>query len=109
MELLVEAPILFTLTSVFVLSIAVLPFEYSNCLRVTNPGGGSGGTPKIFRANFHQIGVLFEGKAKAEIRFLYSPFGNSQCRLRDGDDLKAMNITELATYRGKKINGGRVQ
>ena len=90
-------------------SIAVLPFEYSNCLRVTTPGGRPGGGLKIFRANFHQIGVLFEGKAEAEIRFHYSSFDNSECRLRDGDDLKAMNITELATYRGKKINGGRVQ
>ena len=89
-------------------SIAVLPFEYSNCLRVTSPAGLPGGRLKIFRANFHQIGVLFEGKAEAKIRFHYSPFDNSECRLRDGADLKAMNITELATYRGKKINGGRV-
>jgi hypothetical protein len=90
-------------------SIAVLPFEFSNCLRVTSPGGRPRDAPKIFRANFHQIGVLFEGKAEAKIRFHYSPFDNSGCRLRDGADLKAMKITELASYRGKKLNGGRVQ
>jgi hypothetical protein len=73
-------------------SLAVLPIEYSRCLRLEN-----GGDAKLIRANLMFVAVLFQGKVDARLR---SEFGviESACRRQDIRDVRAMGIERDPSY-----------
>lgn len=89
-------------------SMVVLPFEFSHCLVVEGLDDHRGPMPRLTRANLHQIGLVFEGEAHVRIRFRYRPVVEVRCRMQDNMDFKELKISDLVTYRGAKIFGGRV-
>src|SRR5262249_45285422 len=76
-------------------SILVLPMEFSQCLRVVSNVAQSSAPPRLFRANLLLTGVLFEGALDATISYRTGPGRGARCRLRDGDDMKAIDIKDV--------------
>jgi len=70
-------------------SIIVLPVEFSRCLTITSARSGS---PKLFRANLAETGVLFSGDLDMTLAIRWGPFLNSTCRLRDLYDVNDLGI-----------------
>jgi len=71
-------------------SVLVLPMEYSRCLDlVTRPAGSHA---QLFRANLLMTGIIFEGDLDVTIFYRTGPFMASGCRLRDTDDMKAIEM-----------------
>jgi len=61
-------------------SLLLLPFEYSNCLRLAVRGSGKA---RIVPANLQQIGFVFEGRVSATLSFLFGPLEQPNCRADD--------------------------
>lgn len=89
------------------LSLAVLPFEYSHCLRMHLSENSTTGKPRLIRVNSHQMGILFNKRVSVRIIFQFSPFDNADCRLKDIEDWQTLGVRDLATFRGVYIKGGR--
>lgn len=70
-------------------SVLVLPVQYSHCWQIV-----SGGNAKLFRANMTQLGVLFSGELRVELRQFFGPFWQSSCRLADAADIKRLRTDE---------------
>jgi hypothetical protein len=68
-------------------SVLVLPPQFSRCWSVEGSG-----SPRLFRANLMQLGVHFSGKLDAKLVFRYGPLFASECRLRDINDMKRLDI-----------------
>jgi hypothetical protein len=65
----------------------LLPVQFSHCLRVAN-----GARARLTRANLIQTLVSFDGALDARIEFHFGLFASNKCRLRDGDDNKALRL-----------------
>ena len=72
-------------------SILVLPIQYSRCWEVE----ATQGAPQIFRADLMLIGIRFEKRLSARLRFRAGPFMGSLCRARDMKDMKAIAIADI--------------
>jgi hypothetical protein len=70
-------------------SVILLPIEFSRCLslRVEESVGES---PRLFRANLVQTGILFDKKLNAKVSYFTGPFQNSHCRLEDANDFREL-------------------
>jgi hypothetical protein len=65
----------------------LLPVQFSHCLRVVNSSPA-----RLTRANLLQTLVSFEGALDARLEFHFGLFANNKCRLRDGQDNKALGF-----------------
>jgi hypothetical protein len=65
----------------------LLPVQFSHCLRVVN-----GSPARLTRANLIQTLVSFEGALDARLEFRFGLFADNTCRLRDGQDNKALGL-----------------
>lgn len=70
-------------------SLLLLPFEYSNCLRIETRDGTAA---HLVPANLQQIGLLFERRISARISFVFGPLQQPECR---GEDLKRADRLRL--------------
>jgi hypothetical protein len=61
------------------ISLLVLPFEYSHCLRLKETGS----TARLIPVNLQQTGLLFDGSADVEIDYRFGPLANPTCRAND--------------------------
>jgi hypothetical protein len=74
-------------------SILVLPLEFSRCLHVMpNSSSGAAVAPRLFRADLLMTGILFEKNLDAKIIYRTGPFAGSTCRLRDAQDMVALDM-----------------
>lgn len=69
-------------------SLVVIPFQFSNCLKVTYSNNAA--TPELRRADFILTGILFHGDLDATIQYRQGPFQSVQCRLDDRRDASAL-------------------
>jgi hypothetical protein len=69
-------------------SILVLPVQYSHCWKANknNPN------IQFFRANLMQLGIYFSENISIDIKQVFGPFGNSQCKLADSTDIKNLDF-----------------
>jgi hypothetical protein len=65
----------------------LLPVQFSHCLRVVNSSPA-----RLTRANLLQTLVSFEGALDARLEFHFGLFADNKCRLRDGQDNKALGL-----------------
>jgi hypothetical protein len=65
----------------------LLPVQFSHCLHVVN-----GAAARLTRANLLQTLVSFEGALDARLEFRFGLFADNKCRLRDGQDNKALGL-----------------
>jgi hypothetical protein len=65
-------------------SMVVLPVQFSHCWKIETPNNMD--SPRIFRANVVQTGILFKDNADVRLRFDFEPW-RASCRLQDGRDL----------------------
>jgi hypothetical protein len=61
--------------------------QFSHCLRVVNSSPA-----RLTRANLLQTLVSFEGALDARLEFHFGLFADNKCRLRDGQDNKALGF-----------------
>lgn len=73
-------------------SLAVLPFEFSHCLRLTGLGGAT--AARIVPVNLQQIGLLFDRRADVSIEYRYGVF-DSACRGADIARAKSLRVSEV--------------
>ena len=71
------------------MSLLVLPFEYSRCLRLK---AADGSAARLIPVNLQQTGLLFDGHADVEIAYSFGPFDQPTCR---GDDLARMDRLQV--------------
>ena len=71
-------------------SFVVLPFEFSRCL-VVQPVEGKA-PESVERTDLILTGVLFERETEFNLNFVFGPFSNQGCRLKDLADVRAMNL-----------------
>jgi hypothetical protein len=62
----------------------VLPVQFSHCWRIEGANGVD--SPRIFRANLVQTGILFRDNVDVELRFDFEPW-RASCRFEDARDL----------------------
>ena len=65
----------------------LLPVQFSHCLRVVNSSPA-----RLTRANLLQTLVSFDGALDARLEFHFGLFADNKCRLRDGQDNKALGF-----------------
>ena len=65
----------------------LLPVQFSHCLRVVNSSPA-----RLTRANLLQTLESFEGALDARLEFHFGLFADNKCRLRDGQDNKALGL-----------------
>lgn len=70
-------------------SALVLPVQFSNCWQIV-----SGTKARLLRANLLQLGVLFSGELKIELRQIFGPFGHSGCRIEDARDTEKLRMVD---------------
>jgi hypothetical protein len=87
-------------------SVLVLPVQYSHCWRIVSGEGA-----RLFRANLMQLGVRFSGELRAELRQIFGPFWQSDCRIDDAADAERLRMAdavgagaELSKVPGNGIN-----
>lgn len=69
----------------------LIPIQYSHCLKASF----SGAKPKVFamqRANLIATLLVFSGKLNMKLNFIYGPFYNSDCRLKDFKDMVSLKL-----------------
>jgi hypothetical protein len=69
-------------------SLALLPIQYSNCLKVSGTGN-----PQVVRSNLFFAGLLFSGESHVWIDFDFG-FFTTACRWSDIADMKRLKIPE---------------
>jgi hypothetical protein len=82
-------------------SFIILPFEFSNCLKIESPNSLE---PKsISRADLFLTGVLFDRETEFNLNFIFGAFENQDCRLKDLADVRGLkvNMESLRTLREK--------
>jgi hypothetical protein len=72
-------------------SLLVLPFEFSNCLRLQ--ARESNGSIRLLRVDMALTGVLFDRDLDTTLSYFTGPFSNSGCRLEDVAELKSLDIS----------------
>lgn len=82
------------------MSLLVLPFEFSRCLRI-RVDGNAANPPRLFRVNALETGVLFDKQVTANIEYFTGLFQNAGCRGGDVRDLSRI----LAQPPEPKISG----
>jgi hypothetical protein len=70
-------------------SVLVLPVQFSHCWRIV-----SGSNATLFRANLMQLGVLFSGELRLELRQIFGPVGDSACRVLDAADAAQLRMLD---------------
>jgi hypothetical protein len=65
----------------------LLPVQFSHCLVVVN-----GSPARLTRANLLQTLVSFDGALDARLEFRFGLFADNKCRIRDGQDNKALGL-----------------
>jgi hypothetical protein len=65
----------------------LLPVQFSRCLRVVNNS-----PVRLTRANLLQTLVSFDGALDARLEIHFGLFADNKCRLRDGQDNKALGF-----------------
>jgi hypothetical protein len=65
----------------------LLPLQFSHCLVVVN-----GAAVRLTRANLIQTLMSFDGMVDARFEFRFGLFADNRCRLRDGEDNKALGL-----------------
>jgi hypothetical protein len=79
-------------------SLALLPIQYSNCLKVSGTGD-----PRLVRSNLFFAGLLFSGESHVWIDFGFG-FLNAACRWSDISDMKRLKISEAAENSGAELH-----
>jgi hypothetical protein len=72
-------------------SILVLPMEFSRCLHIARAAPDLK-VVRLIRADLLMTGVLFEKSLDVTLFYRNGPFTNSNCRLEDAADMKAIEI-----------------
>jgi hypothetical protein len=85
-------------------SLLVIPFEYSNCLKVKS---SSNDFFKIINVNASQIGVYFKNNLDIKIKIDFSPSSYS-CKRDDISLFRQSGAADLKIYQGMKIKGGKI-
>jgi hypothetical protein len=70
-------------------SMLVLPVQFSHCWRIED--GNNGDSPRLFRANIMQTGILFTDTVDVKLRFDFEPWRTS-CRFEDARDLSRFDF-----------------
>lgn len=73
-------------------SVLLLPLEFSSCLKVEVIEGE---TPRLFRANLVETGLLFSRKLDATLSIRTGPFIHPACRMQDLFDARALGIGQV--------------
>ncbi len=79
-------------------SLALLPIQYSNCLKVSGTGN-----PRLVRSNMFFAGLLFSGESHVSIDFDFG-FFSAACRWSDIGDMKRLKIPEAAEILGAELH-----
>ena len=74
-------------------SVLILPMEYSRCLHLA-ARGPSRFQARLFRADLLMTGIIFDGELDATISYRTGPWSGSRCRLRDKDDMDAIEMND---------------
>jgi hypothetical protein len=69
-------------------SLVVVPFAFSNCLRVARWENGS--MPELRRANLLLTGIIFDGTLDATVEYRQGPFENASCQLKNFGEIQAL-------------------
>jgi hypothetical protein len=85
-------------------SLLVIPFEYSNCLKVKS---SSNDFFKIINVNASQIGVYFKNNLDIKIKIDFSPSSYS-CKRDDISLFRQSGAADLKIFQGMKIKGGKI-
>ncbi len=72
-------------------SLVVVPFAFSNCLRIV--GSSSSESAELKRVNLLLTGILFEGSLDVLIEHHQTPFSNTDCLLKDVQDIEDLNAS----------------
>jgi len=76
-------------------SFLVLPVEFSRCIELSS-SRSSETDVRLLRSNLAQLGLLFSGKLDVTVAFRSGPLKSSRCRLRDIEDMYALDIVGAA-------------
>ncbi len=79
-------------------SLALLPLQYSHCLRISDPNA------RLVRANLAMLGLIFTGRIDAKITDDFGTF-TPGCRAADNADISGLKMT-LAQYQMCGHGGG---
>ena len=86
-------------------SLLVLPVEFSRCLTVSS-ALSSNGDVRIFRTNLVQVGVLFSTSLDVKVTFESGPFAHATCRVKDIEDMRALDLPAAAKRFPLNLAGG---
>lgn len=75
-------------------SLLVLPFDYSDCLRIRGTG-----LERKLPVNLSQTGIVIQGDASVEISYRYGLSGGVSCRKKDLQRARALGLENAATGR----------
>jgi hypothetical protein len=70
-------------------SALLLPLQFSHCFRLV---GDQGDRVRVLRANLIHTLVLFAGELDIRLKWEFSFWRNSGCRLRDAEDARALGL-----------------
>src|SRR5215813_13412107 len=70
-------------------SALLLPLQFSHCFRLI---GGKSDRIRVLRANLIHTLVLFAGELDIRLKWEFSFWRNSACRLRDAEDARALGL-----------------
>jgi hypothetical protein len=70
-------------------SALLLPLQFSHCFRLV---GGESDRVRVLRANLINTLVLFAGELDIRLKWEFSFWRNSACRLRDAEDVRALGL-----------------
>ena len=70
-------------------SALLLPLQFSHCFRLV---GDLGDRVRVLRANLIHTLVLFAGELDIRLKWEFSFWRNSGCRLRDAEDARALGL-----------------
>jgi hypothetical protein len=76
-------------------SLLVLPVEFSRCIE-TSSSRSSEADVRLLRSNLAQLGLLFSGQLDVTLALRSGPLKYSRCRLRDIDDMRALDLVGAA-------------
>jgi hypothetical protein len=69
-------------------SALLLPVQFSHCFRLLPQQAGI----KVLRANLIHTLILFTGELDVRLKWEFSFWNNSSCRLRDAEDVRALGL-----------------
>jgi hypothetical protein len=85
-------------------SVIVIPFEYSNCLKLSD-AELQANKIELIRVNNHQIGIIFNTRLNSMIELELGLINYSRCRGQDIEQWLAEEVGQVKTYNNVGILG----